>query len=203
MRWWNEVVAVVGTMLPLPTVVLAMLTLATIVALLWYFFPAWIPRRWPRFRMPRFSLPKWRLPTWRRPSWRRRRRPKKADEPEPAEPVEGDEVPELPAATFADLADRLAAEGRFAEAVRERLRGMVRELIERGVLEHRPGWTVTELAAVAANRRPQVADPLGGAGQLFSDIWYGGRPAGDEQYRRMCGYAAAQSAALAPAGVGR
>ncbi|GIJ69388.1 DUF4129 domain-containing protein [Virgisporangium ochraceum] len=202
MRWWNEVVAVVGTVLPLPTVVLAMLTLATIVALLWYFFPAWIPRRWPRLRMPRLSLPKWRLPKWRRPSWRRRRA-KKADEPGSVEPVEGDEVPELPATTFADLADRLAAEGRFAEAVRERLRGMVRELIERGVLEHRPGWTVTELAAVAASRRPQVADPLDAAGQLFSDIWYGGRPAGADQYQHMRGYAAAQSAALAPAGVGR
>lgn len=204
MRWWNEVVASVGTVLPLPTVVLALLTLATLVALLWYFFPAWIPRRWPRFswRPLRWRLPKWRLPRWRRPSWRRRRA-KKADAPEAVEPVEGDEVPELPAATFADLADRLAAEGRYAEAVRERLRGMVRELIERGALEHRPGWTVTELAAVAASRRPQVADPLDAAGQLFSDIWYGDRPAGADQYQRMQGYAAAQSAALTPAGVGR
>jgi hypothetical protein len=196
MRWWNEVVAVVGTVLPLPTVVLALLALATVAALLWYFFPAWIPRRWPRLRKPswRFRLPRWRLPKWRRPAWRRRS--KKAATPEALEPVEGDEVPEHPAATFADLADRLAAEGRFAEAVRERLRGMVRELIERGVLEHRPGWTVTELAAVAANRRPQVAEPLNAAGQIFSDIWYGGRPADAEHDNRMREHVAAQSAAL-------
>jgi hypothetical protein len=195
MRWWNEFVAVVGTVVPLPTVVLCLLLLATVVALLWYFFPAWVPRRWPRLRMPRFTwrLPKWRMPKWRRPTWRRAA---KKTAPEGVEPVEGDEVPELPAATFADLADRLAAEGRFAEAIRERLRGMVRQLIERGVLEHRPGWTVTELAAVAAGRRPQVAGPLNAAGQIFSDIWYGGRPAGVEQDDRMRAHVASQTAAL-------
>lgn len=203
MRWWNEGVAVVGTVLPLPVVVLALLVLATIVALLWYYFPAWIPRRWPRLGMPRFRwrmpkwrMPKWRLPTWRMPKWRRAAR-KKA-EPEGVEPMEGDEVPELPAATFADLADRLAAEGRFAEAVRERLRGMVRQLIEHGVLEHRPGLTVTELAAVAAARRPQVAGPLTAAGLIFSDIWYGGRPAGAGQDDRMRAHVAEQAAALQP-----
>jgi hypothetical protein len=201
MRWWNEVVAVVDTVLPLPTLILILLVVATVVALLWYFFQAWVPRRWPRLRMPRFRLPRWRLPTWRRPTWRRRVKQKAA--PAAAEPADGDEVPELPTATFADLADRLAAEGRFAEAVRERLRGMVRELIERGVLEHRPGWTVTELAAVAANRRPQVAEPLNAAGQIFSDIWYGDRPAGAEQYHRMRDHAAAQTAALSLAGVAR
>jgi Domain of unknown function (DUF4129) len=197
MRWWNEFVAVVGTTLPLPMVVLGLFVVATIVALLWYFFPAWIPRRWPRFRKPtwRFRLPRWHLPKWRKPTWRRSK--KVAAGPEVAEPVEGDEVPELPAATFVDLADRLAAEGRFAEAIRERLRGMVRELIERGVLEHRPGWTVTELAVAAANRRPQVAGPLNAAGQIFSDIWYGDRPAGAEQDSRMREHVAAQTAALA------
>jgi hypothetical protein len=203
MRWWNEFVAGVETVLPLPAVVLLLFVAATIVALLWYFFPAWIPRRWPRLRMPRwrFRLPTWRW-RWRKPVWRR----KVSVTETPAEPVEGDEVPELPAAVFADLADRLAAEGRFAEAIRERLRGMVRELIERGVLEHRPGWTVTELAAVAAGRRPQVSGPLNAAGQLFSDIWYGDRPAGAEQDNRMRTHVAAQTAALSvrePVGVPR
>jgi hypothetical protein len=198
MRWWNEFVATIGTVLPLPAVVLVLFVVATVVALLWYFFPGWIPRRWPRLRRPRwrFRLPSWRW-RWRKPSWRRR---KSAAAEAPAEPVEGDEVPELPAATFADLADRLAAEGRFAEAIRERLRGMVRQLIERGVLEHRPGWTVTELAAVAASRRPQVSGPLTAAGRIFSDIWYGDRPAGAEQDNLMRGHVAAQTAALAPAG---
>jgi hypothetical protein len=211
MRWWNEFVGAVGAVIPLPAVVLILFTVASLVAVLWYFFPAWVPRRWPRLRRPRWRLrkPRWRMPRWRLPKlrwdfWRRRRRAGTKVTPEPADLVTGDEVPEVPAVTFVDLADRLAAEGRYAEAIRERLRGMVRELIERGVLEHRPGWTVTELAAVAAARRPAVAGPLGAAGTIFSDIWYGGRPAGPGQDRRMRELALALSAVLAsrePAGV--
>jgi hypothetical protein len=181
MRWWNELVGAVGEVVPLSAVVLILVALASIVAALWYYFPAWVPRRWPRLRRPRWRLrrPRWRWPRWRWPRWLWRwplwSRRRKADREEPApglEPTSGDEVPDLPATTFVDLADRLAAEGRYAEAIRERLRGMVRELIEAGVLEHRPGWTVTELAAAAASRRPAVAGPLTAAGALFSDIWY-------------------------------
>lgn len=201
MRDWNQLVAGVEAVCPLPVAALLLFIAATVVALLWYYFPAWVPRRWPRLRAPRWRL---RMPSlrWRRRRWSWRRSKGKTAE-SPPQPVEGDEVPELPAAVFADLADRLAAEGRYAEAIRERLRGMVRQLIERGVLEHRPGWTVTELAAVAAGRRPALADPLTAAGQLFSDIWYGERPAGAEQDDRMRAHVAAQSAALAPAGATR
>jgi hypothetical protein len=213
MRWWNEFVAAIGTVIPLPIVALLLLAVASTVAALWYYFPAWVPRRWPRLRRPRLRWPRWRWPRWRWPAWRwsglrwsslwswllfwRRRREKPATRDEPADLATGDEVPELPATTFVDLADRLAAEGRYADAVRERLRGMVRELIERGVLEHRPGWTVTELAAAAASRRPAVAAPLNAAGAVFSDIWYGDRPAYAEHDAAMRGYAAELKAALA------
>jgi hypothetical protein len=203
MRWWNELVGAIGTVIPLSAVVLILFVVATIVAALWYLFPAWVPRRWPRLRRPRWRLrwPRWHW-RWRWPGWLRWRRRKRATEapdepPVPAEPSGDEEVPELPATTFIDLADRLAAEGRYAEAIRERLRGMVRELIERGVLEHRPGWTVTELAAVAASRRPAVAGPLTAAGALFSDIWYGDRPAHAEHDARMREWAGALRAALA------
>jgi hypothetical protein len=210
MRWWNELVAAIGVVVPLSAVVLILFMVASIVAALWYFFPAWVPRRWPRLRRPRWHRPRWRWPRWRWPRWRwpgwlrwrRRKRTGTApEEPTPeAEATSDEEVPELPATTFADLADRLAAEGRFAEAIRERLRGMVRELIERGVLEHRPGWTVTELAAAATGRRPAVAGPLTAAGVLFSDIWYGDRPARAEHDARMRELARALSDALAGAG---
>jgi hypothetical protein len=217
-RWWNEVVAAVQTAVPLPLLLLLLFLAATGAALLWYYFPAWVPRRWPRLRRPRWRLPRlrwprWRLPRPRRPGWRWprlrwpdwrrllwwRRKPPVRDPADNAEPVAGEPaeaVPDLPAAEFASLADRLAAEGRYAEAVRERLRGMVRLLIERGVVEHRPAWTVTELAAAAAARRPPVAGPLGEAGRIFSDIWYGQRPAGAAQDTRMRELAAALSTTL-------
>jgi hypothetical protein len=97
----------------------------------------------------------------------------------------GDELPDLPVEAFLSLADRFAAEGRYAEAVRERLRGIVRGLVDRQVIEHRPGWTVMELAQAAATARPAVGTPLREAAQVFSDIWYGQRPAGATDDARM------------------
>ena len=180
-RWWTEVLAAVSAVVSLSVVVLILLALAAAVGLLWYFFPAWIPRRFPRFRRIRLRKPTWRRPRfrWRWPRWRRRRKPKAGEVEEPlAEPAgTADELPDLPAEAFASLADRLAAEGRYAEAVRERLRAIVRDLIDRGVVTHHPGWTVTELAAAATSVRPAVDPPLRAAARLFSDIWYGQRPA--------------------------
>jgi hypothetical protein len=103
-------------------------------------------------------------------------------QPEP-EPDAG--VPDLPAHVLMALADRLAAEGRFAEAVRERLRAIVRGLVERRVLEHQPGMTVTELAHAAAAVVPAAGAPLRNATGIFSDIWYGQRPATAEHDNRM------------------
>ncbi|GIJ51050.1 hypothetical protein Val02_79360 [Virgisporangium aliadipatigenens] len=210
-RWWNGLVDRVSQTVTLPLLLLLLFGAASVIALLWYFFPRWVPRRlpgmprwrwrswrWPRFTWPALRWPKWRWPrftfTW---PWRRRKKtvPAKEETVETLEPG-SEEVPEVPVADFVSLADRLAAEGRFAEAVRERLRGMVRELIELRVLEHSPGLTVTELAAVAVARRPQVAAPLTEAGMIFSDIWYGERPAGAEHDARMKELAGTLSAAL-------
>jgi hypothetical protein len=116
--------------------------------------------------------------------------------------VAGDELPDLPAADFVSLADRFAAEGRFAEAVRERLRAIVRELIDAGLIDNRPGWTVTELATAAGAARPPVRPGLDAASRLFSDIWYGQRPATADDDRRMRGYAGQVHGALTGALVG-
>jgi hypothetical protein len=192
-RLWTTFVDAVAAILPLPLVVLILLALAGAVALLWYFFPKWVPRRLPRFRKPRWRLrlrwPTWR---WRWPDWRSwlRRRKRKGTETDLEQAIEelvasDEELPELPPAVFVSLADRLAAEGRYAEAIRERLRGVVRELVDRGVIAHRPGWTVTELARAAATVRPTVDRPLSAAVSIFSDIWYGQRPATAEHDERM------------------
>jgi hypothetical protein len=192
MRRWHELVADVGDAVPggVPGLGLILLTLVTVVALLWYWWPEWWralvragsrlvaglagrfragrrPRpRWPRLRRPRLGWARWRQ-RWR---WRRRHRSMVPDDHEELPP---DALPELPAVALVLSADELAALGRYKEAVRERLRAIVRELVERGVIEHRPGWTVTELAAIAGRARPAAAAPLAAACGIFSGIWYG------------------------------
>jgi len=123
---------------------------------------------------------------WR---WRRRKRTKGRAEAE--DEYAPDELPDLPAAQLALTADELAAAGRYKEAVRERLRAMVRDLIERGVLPQTPGWTVTELAVAAIANRPALATPMRAAVAIFSEIWYGLRPATADDDRAMRAHAAA------------
>jgi hypothetical protein len=199
-RFWTGVVDLVGQLLPLPLVVLIMLAIAAIIGLLWYFYPRWVPRRLPRFGRPRWNVKglfrrgRWRF-TWRWPDWRalfkswfkRRTRDEETDlEAAIAELEQSEEeLPEVPLQAFLSLADRYAAEGRFAEAVRERLRAIVRDLVDRGVIQHRPGWTVTELAIAATAVRPAVDRPLSEATTIFSEIWYGQRPATAEHDARM------------------
>jgi hypothetical protein len=188
-RLWTSILDAVDVFMSLPLAILLLLVAAILIGVLLYFYPRWIPRRWPRFRGFKLRWPRFRKPNWR--GWWRWRRRKKgtehsADDADP-ETVEEDEeqLPDVPAEVFVSLADRLAAQGRFAEAIRERLRGIVRGLVESGVIEHRPGWTVTELAAAAAAARVEVDPPLREAVRIFSDIWYGQQPADGAQDERM------------------
>jgi hypothetical protein len=84
------------------------------------------------------------------------------------------------AAEHRAAADAHAAAGQWADAVRERLRAVVRSLEERAVLDERPGRTADEAAADAGLALPSCADGLRRAARLFDEIWYGGRPAGPE-----------------------
>ncbi|WP_431931059.1 DUF4129 domain-containing protein [Micromonospora sp. RP3T] len=193
-RWWTETVAALGDVVPLPLVALLLLAAALLTALAWHSFPAWVPRRLPRIRLPRLRLPRPRLPRLRLPRLRRPRmrlrRPARRRRPDP--PVR---VPAPRAAPPAPVggpatADRLAAEGRYAEAVRERLRDMVRLLVTRQVVEPRAGLTVTELTEAAARTRPAVRPTLHAAGTIFSDLWYAQRPATAGHDQRMRALAA-------------
>ncbi|WP_163572982.1 DUF4129 domain-containing protein [Fodinicola feengrottensis] len=99
----------------------------------------------------------------------------------PAKTIRGGE-PELKLGTgtadsHTNLADRYAADGRYAEAVRERLRAIVRSLEQRDLLDPRPGRTVTEIVAAVRRSLPDATDRLREGAQLFSDIWYGSRTA--------------------------
>jgi Domain of unknown function (DUF4129) len=178
MRAWDEFVAAVLDVVPPGTLLLLLLAGAALTGALWYSFPAWVPRRLPRWRLPRLRLPR-----------RRKRVRAKEAAPEPVEtPPEPQTAEEPVAAGGVSHADRLAAEGRYAEAIRQRLRETLRELVAARLVPPQPGWTAAELAAMAAAQRPAVARPLGHATELFSEIWYGDRPAGhahDEHMRAL------------------
>jgi hypothetical protein len=81
------------------------------------------------------------------------------------------------AAEHRAAADAHAAGGRWAEAVRDRLRAIITGLEERTLLEPRPGRTADEAAADAGAVVPECAADLRAAARVFDDIWYGARPA--------------------------
>lgn len=88
----------------------------------------------------------------------------------------------MTAAEHRAAAEKAAAAGDLAEAVRERFRAVVRELEQRGVLDARAGRTVDEVAFEAGKALPVLAGDLRGAAVQFDDVWYGGRPATVEGY---------------------
>lgn len=82
-------------------------------------------------------------------------------------------------------ADAHAAAGEWAEAVRERLRAVIRSLEERALLDPRPGRTADEAAVEAGAALPECAGPLRSAARVFDEIWYGGRVASAESDRML------------------
>ncbi|AGL15243.1 DUF4129 domain-containing protein [Actinoplanes sp. N902-109] len=177
-RAWDEFAAAVFDRVPPPLLFLLLLLAAGLVGVLWYYWPRWVPRRLPRWRLPRFE--------------QRPKRPKQVKPPpekKPAEPEpEFEPTVVLPGGML--LADQLAAQGRYAEAIRQRLRDVVGDLTAAGVVAPLPGTTAAEVASSAAVQRPAVAAPLGGATELFSEVWYGNRPAQrshDDHMRALTG----------------
>jgi len=89
------------------------------------------------------------------------------------------------AADFRAEADSFATSGAWAEAVRARLRAVVRDVEERGLVDVRPGRTADEIARDAGRALPTVAADLRTAARLFDDVWYGGRTADSPSYDRL------------------
>ncbi|RBQ16601.1 hypothetical protein DP939_29900 [Spongiactinospora rosea] len=88
----------------------------------------------------------------------------------------------LTAAEHRAAAERHAADGRYAEAVRERLRAIARDLEERAVLDPGPGRTAAELAEEAGRALPAFATGLRSAARVFDDVTYGQLPGTAEGY---------------------
>lgn len=82
-------------------------------------------------------------------------------------------------------AEDAAARGDFAEAVRERFRGIIRALEQRGLVEARSGRTAAEITADAGVLLPGCATGLREGARLFDDVHYGGRPATVDGYRQL------------------
>ena len=74
-------------------------------------------------------------------------------------------------------ADAAEAAGRFDEAVRERMRALVRGLEERDLVEVRPGRTAGEATRAAAVAVPSAASAVTEAARRFDETVYGGRSA--------------------------
>lgn len=89
------------------------------------------------------------------------------------------------AARYREDAAGHAAAGRWAEAVREQMRALVRALEERTLLDARPGRTADEAAAEAGRALPEHAAALAGAARTFDDIAYGERTADQAAYRLL------------------
>jgi hypothetical protein len=91
----------------------------------------------------------------------------------------------MTAKDYRAAAERHAAAGEWAEAIRERLRAVARDLEERVILDPRPGRTADELAAEAGAALPDLAQELAAAVRVFDDVWYGDRPGTAEGYAQL------------------
>ncbi len=80
-------------------------------------------------------------------------------------------------------AEAFAAERQWAEAVRARLRAVVRTLEDRTLIEPRLGRTATEVARDAGAVAPPLRSALDAAATTFGEIWYGDRQASEADYR--------------------
>jgi hypothetical protein len=89
------------------------------------------------------------------------------------------------AAEHRAASEAAANAGDFGEAVRERFRGVVRALEQRGLLDTRSGRTADEAAADAGRLLPDCAEALRDGARLFDDVHYGGHAATPEGYRRL------------------
>lgn len=83
---------------------------------------------------------------------------------------------QLSADQYRAAAERLAAEGDWAAAIRHRLRAVARGLEETGTLDPSAGRTANELARDAGARLPHLALQLSEAAMTFNEVTYGQRP---------------------------
>jgi Domain of unknown function (DUF4129) len=92
---------------------------------------------------------------------------------------------ELTADEHRAIAQRIAAQGDWAAAIRHRLRAVARQLEESAVLNPVPGRTATELARDAGAALPALVCQFNSAANAFNDVTYGERPGTERAYRTV------------------
>lgn len=92
---------------------------------------------------------------------------------------------ELTAEQHRAIAQRFAAQGDWAAAIRHRLRAVARQLEESAVLNPVPGRTATELARDAGAAIPDLGPEFRGAAEAFNDVTYGELPGTELGYRNV------------------
>jgi hypothetical protein len=107
--------------------------------------------------------------------------------------------PQRSAAEWRAAAERAAADGEWAEAIRSRMRAIARCLEERALIEVRPGRTARELAVEGGRALPAADAPLRAAAAAFDEVWYGGRRGTRERYALVVAADAAIREARPPA----
>lgn len=93
--------------------------------------------------------------------------------------------PTVSAVQYRDRAAGLAREGRWAEAISERMRAIIRASEERGIADARPGRTADELADLVATQAPEAGVAMAAAADVFDRVRYGGRPGTQGGYETM------------------
>ncbi|MBB5913739.1 hypothetical protein BJY24_002606 [Nocardia transvalensis] len=98
-------------------------------------------------------------------------------------------VPPIPglgaAGEHRGAAESAAGRNDYDTALRERYRAVVRGLEQGGVLEVRRSRTARETADAAVAALPDRTSELPAAAGSFDEVVYGGRPATEDEYRRL------------------
>jgi hypothetical protein len=103
------------------------------------------------------------------------------------DPAEPEVMVELtrPAKEWRAEAQRLEAEGRWAEGLRSRHRALVADLVQRGAIPEQAGRTAGEYVRDVAATLPDAAPAFAAATELFEAAWYGGATTGPDEAARF------------------
>jgi len=102
-------------------------------------------------------------------AWRRRQKPQPVEEGEPPVISAAQDLPP----DVVGYAERLAASGRFREAVRALFGGAARTLVELGIISRTKTRTNGELLCDVRATAPSLVAELGDLARIFESAWYG------------------------------